>query len=125
MKLAQITLIFLWSTCAGMATAADLNAPPTIQFNHDEYRTAFQRVGKNQGIWEYTTDDEKVEEWEWTRLITTNHLPTGSITAAQLMDATKGQLESMHPTPPLPLPDRGQHRNRIDNLSAGCFQADV
>lgn len=51
---------------------ADLVAPKEITFSGQDYRLAYTNKNKKQTVYEYTTDNERVEGW--TRLITLLHV---------------------------------------------------
>ncbi len=95
--------VFLLAACAGPQSAKtsqikDLTAPQSIAFAGKTYGQSFTRSTPQQAVWEYTTDGEKAENWQWTRLITVNQIKLNA-PLDRWMQATAVELNRTVPKP--------------------------
>lgn len=96
------------SLACATAQAAQLQAPQEISLGGKTYRQVYTNANAQQAIWEYTTDGEKVEDWQWTRLVTINHLKIGDVPLSRWLDVVKQMLDRTQPPPRYRIEPDGQ-----------------
>ncbi|AIR59197.1 hypothetical protein LH23_00550 [Cedecea neteri] len=102
-SIAVLASACLLAACAGPQSAKtsqikDLTAPQSIAFAGKTYGQSFTRSTPQQAVWEYTTDGEKAENWQWTRLITVNQIKINA-PLDRWMQATALELNRTVPKP--------------------------
>lgn len=76
-----------------------LNVPRDLSLGGKTYQQAFTNSNPKQAIWEFTTDGEKVENWQWTRLATINLMRVGNVPIERWVAVMQRELDNSRPRP--------------------------
>lgn len=99
-RLAVLCAAILLAGCAApQSRGGDLNVPRDLSLGGKTYQPAFKDANPRQSIWEFTTDGEKVEEWQWTRLVTINLMRLGEVPIERWTAVMQRELDNTRPLP--------------------------
>lgn len=99
-RLAVLCAAILLAGCAAPQNrGGDLNVPRDLSLGGKTYQPAFKDANPRQSIWEFTTDGEKVEEWQWTRLVTVNLMRLGEVPIERWTAVMQRELDNTRPLP--------------------------